>query len=140
MKILVPLDLSETSKQALKAATELSSALGDDLLLVTVAGMRLRADLRELSTAEHTPVPEIIEASLKSIAAGTGVSTEHVVLSGDDAAEALVDYAKPDSVRMVVMATHGRAGIDRWRLGSVTERVVRHSLVPVLVIPTRQPG
>jgi nucleotide-binding universal stress UspA family protein len=40
---------------------------------------------------------------------------------------------------MIVMATHGRSGFERWRLGSIAERVVRHSPVPVTVIPTRAP-
>ena len=141
MTILVPLDLSETSKMAIEPAVELATALGDNLLLVTVAGIRLRNDLRALSEAERAPIPEMIEGFLKSTSARIGgVSTDYRVLSGDDAAEALVDYAKPDSIRMIVMATHGRSGIDRWRLGSVTERVVRHSELPVLVIPTRKPG
>lgn len=141
MTILVPLDLSDTSKKAIEPAVELASALGDDLLLVTVAGIRLRNDLKALSEAEHAPVPEMIEGFLKSTSARVrGVNTDYRVLSGDDAAEALVDYAKTDSIRMIVMATHGRSGIDRWRLGSVTERVVRHSELPVLVIPTRKPA
>jgi nucleotide-binding universal stress UspA family protein len=53
----------------------------------------------------------------------------------------LVDFAASEAdVRMMVMATHGRTGFERWRLGNVTEKVVRHATVPVLVVPTREAG
>jgi nucleotide-binding universal stress UspA family protein len=58
------------------------------------------------------------------------------VIPGENAPESLVDFAAANrDVRMIVMATHGRTGIEKWRLGNVTEKVVRHSSVPVAVVP-----
>ncbi|AFK18989.1 universal stress protein [Haloferax mediterranei ATCC 33500] len=48
--------------------------------------------------------------------------------------EAILDYADDNEVEVIVMATHGRTGVERVLLGSVTERVVRTSPVPVLTV------
>lgn len=139
MKIIVPLDLSETAANAIAPAVDIARGVGDELQYVTVLSRRLRADLSELAETQNTTVPDMIEAYLKSVSGRAGdVIASHNVIIGEDAADALVDYARGDTIRMVVIATHGRSGLERWRLGSVTERVVRHSEVPVLVVPTRK--
>lgn len=56
-----------------------------------------------------------------------------VVLEGN-AAEKIIDLAHKSPKSLVAMSTHGRTGVGRWVLGSVTDRVVRHSDDPVLVI------
>jgi nucleotide-binding universal stress UspA family protein len=48
--------------------------------------------------------------------------------------ECIVEYATRQHADMIVMATHGRSGISRWLIGSVAERVVRWSCIPVLII------
>ncbi len=60
-------------------------------------------------------------------------SVEELLLKGDPAA-ALVDLAQRSPDSLVAMTTHGRSGIGRWVIGSVADRVVRHSRVPVLLI------
>jgi nucleotide-binding universal stress UspA family protein len=139
MKIVVPLDLSTTSARAIEPAVHAARCFGDELQFVTVAGDRIRSDLRDAAESEHASIPEMIEAYLKSaVAEVEGVSAGYEVLVGEDAAHAIIEYAAiHDSVRMIVIASHGRSGFERWRLGSVAERVVRHSDVPVLVVPAR---
>jgi nucleotide-binding universal stress UspA family protein len=84
----------------------------------------------------------LIQQYLESTASElSGIDVDYRVIPGETAAGALVDFAEgQDDVRMIVMATHGRTGVERWRLGNVTEKVVRHATVPVLVIPTRAKG
>jgi nucleotide-binding universal stress UspA family protein len=136
MKIVVPLDLSDVAARAIEPAKVLAKALGDELMFVTVSGLRIRADLVAQAGSEQIEVPELIESYLRSAVSDVdGIPSEYSLISGDDAAEALVEYAGKEGVRMVVMATHGRSGFERWKLGSITERVVRHSPVPVTVIP-----
>lgn len=136
MKIVVPLDLSDVAARAIGPAKIFAKALGDELMLITVSGLRIRADLLAQASSEQVEVPELIESYLRSVAADLdGIPADYSLISGDDAAEALVDFAGGEGVRMVVMATHGRSGFERWKLGSITERVVRHSPVPVTVIP-----
>jgi nucleotide-binding universal stress UspA family protein len=141
MRIIIPLDLSETAARAVEPALDIARGVGDQVQLVTVLGRRIRADLSDLAARQNTTVPDMVEAYLKSAAAdAAGIPVTHAVITGDEAAESLIDFATGEDIRMVVMATHGRSGIERWRLGSVTERVVRHCEVPVLVIPTRKPS
>lgn len=137
VKIVVPLDMSDTANRAIDLGVEIAKGLGDELLLVTVSGHRLRSDLAQLADSEGVGVPEMIEAFLKSTIAGLdGVSAGYQVITGENAPESLVDFVEDDrDVRMIVMATHGRTGIEKWRLGNVTERVVRHASVPVTVVP-----
>jgi nucleotide-binding universal stress UspA family protein len=59
------------------------------------------------------------------------------VLTGK-AAETLADYAAKHGVDLIIMATHGRSGISRWVLGSVADRLLRSSHVPILMV--RAPG
>jgi universal stress protein A len=50
----------------------------------------------------------------------------------------LIDYAKEQSIDLIVMATHGRSGIEHALLGGTTEKIVRNSPCSVLVIRARQ--
>lgn len=62
-----------------------------------------------------------------------GVEIETTLVEGSPAKE-IVRYAEEQSCDVIVMGTHGRSGVDRLLLGSVAERVVRSSTVPVLTI------
>jgi len=61
------------------------------------------------------------------------ISTETAVLRGTPY-ESILDYADDNAVDLIVMGTHGRTGVDRYLLGSVTEKVVRTADVPVLTV------
>ena len=139
MTIVVPLDLSKVSSMAIEPAAEIARGVGDRMLLVTVASARLRSDLKVVAEAEGTDVPDMIQQYLESTASELDdVEVDYRVIPGETAAGALVDFAEAqDDVRMIAMATHGRTGFERWRLGNVTEKVVRHANVAVMVIPTR---
>jgi nucleotide-binding universal stress UspA family protein len=62
-----------------------------------------------------------------------GINAESVVASGKPA-EQVVDFAKRNSIDLIVMATHGRSGVLRRPYGSVAEMVMRTSSVPILVV------
>ncbi len=135
MSIMVTLDTSEVSRSALPHAVEVAAATGRPLLLVTVADAGTVQAISELARIEGDDPIDVLELNLRSRARGVDVPAETELLHGDDPAAAIVDRADRDDVSMIVMATHGRAGLSRWRLGSVAEKVVRGSTVPVLVIP-----
>lgn len=138
MRIVLPLDLSDTAARARDTAVQIAQGLGDQLVLVTVADQRLTSALGEMAEAEHADPLELIETYLRGFSSDLqDVTHDYAVVPGDDAAEALIDFARDDETRMIVMATHGRSGLARWRLGSVAERVVRHAEVPVVVVPAR---
>ena len=66
-----------------------------------------------------------------------GVSVQYKVLSGK-IAESLADFAEKNQIDLIVIATHGRSGVSRWVWGSVADRILRSSCVPVLMV--RAPG
>jgi len=142
MKIVVPLDMSDVAARAIQPAADIARGVGDQVVLVTVSGARLRNDLRTTAESEGVEVVDMIEQYLESTASELeGIDVSHRLIPGETAAGALVDFAASEGdVRMMVMATHGRTGFERWRLGNVTEKVVRHATIPVLVVPTREPS
>jgi nucleotide-binding universal stress UspA family protein len=62
-----------------------------------------------------------------------GIASREVVVIGR-ADEAILDYAQKNGVDLIIMSSHGRSGISRFAFGSVSDRVVRHSMIPVLMI------
>ena len=66
-----------------------------------------------------------------------GAELQSEVISGKPA-ESIAEYAENNGVDLIIVATHGRSGMSRWVLGSVADRVLRSSCVPVLMV--RAPG
>jgi nucleotide-binding universal stress UspA family protein len=50
------------------------------------------------------------------------------------AADSIISFAEKESADLIIMSTHGRSGIGRWFMGSVADKVVRHSKIPVLTV------
>lgn len=74
-----------------------------------------------------------ITEAIAEQAEDSGVDTEPAVRRGN-ANEDILTYANEHDIELIVMGTHGRTGVKRALLGSVTERVVRHSETPVLTV------
>jgi len=83
----------------------------------------------EASTYLAGKVKELNEKGLKNVSS--------VLLEGS-APEEIIGFARRTPDNLVAMCTHGRSGVKRWVLGSVTEKVVRHSGDPVLVVRGRE--
>lgn len=138
--ILVPTDGSECAMAAAEEAIELAAATGAALHVVNVVdpgAVGTEGDVGMLLDALQQAGERAIEAVVDR-AREAGVSTiEGSALSGT-AYRAIVDYAEESEIDCIVMGTHGRTGIRRFLLGSVTERVVRLSDVPVLAVKDRE--
>ena len=63
-----------------------------------------------------------------------GISNVSSIIDLGYGAEEIINLARKTSDNFIAMCTHGRSGLRRWLLGSVTERVVRHSADPVLIV------
>lgn len=137
-KILVPLDGSKTAEGVLPHAKALAYSEGAELVLLTVAdnpmdfvfsdpGIAERA-LEEQQARSKKYMAEV-EGHLK--AAGFKVS---VILREGAVADSILRAAEELQVDVIAMSTHGRTGPARWLLGSVADRVVRSSKVPVMLI------
>jgi nucleotide-binding universal stress UspA family protein len=151
-KILVPLDGSQLATNALQPAMFVAKATGGLILLLRVPVYQ-KTKLPERVTAvynrlrppeEKQWVQQRVERYLKSIrqmALGQEIRFETLVLDGDPAS-VIVDTAESQDVDLIIMSTHGRGGLARWWLGSVTEKVLRATGRPILIVrseamPTR---
>jgi nucleotide-binding universal stress UspA family protein len=136
--ILVPTDGSAATNRAVDHAVELAGVHDATLHALYVVNTATFASLPMESSFEGVAsmLDREGEAALdavESIADEAGVRIERSLVDGSPARE-IVRYAEDEGCDLVIMGTHGRGGIDRLLLGSVTERVVRSSNVPVLTI------
>ncbi len=137
--ILVPTDLSEGAEEALDYACELATMFGAKLHLVNVIGSPALG-VPELGVAlTSTVIDQIIHdnqqaldklAETKKCSANIG----EVLLRTGDARDVINQAAKEVHADLIVMGTHGRRGVSRALLGSVTESVVRTAPCPVLTV------
>jgi len=141
--ILVPVDGSECALQALDRAVDLAATYDATLHVVTVADVRITFGGSEfdfdaahvLEYAEQRGEHVIDEALDRLDDLDTDLPTESAVVTGIPDEE-ILSYAEDNGIDVIVMGTHGRSGLDRVLLGSVTERVIRRSPVPVLTVRT----
>ena len=66
-----------------------------------------------------------------------GVSVDHRITSGIDAAKEIEQISSETGIDLIVMATHGRSGLDRWLMGSIAEKVLRYGDAPLLLVNAR---
>ena len=92
-------------------------------------------DFQEIAHVAGTQAKNYLEEK-QAILRLQGIATvDHRIIDGS-AAQVIVDVAQETPNNLVAMTTHGRSGPARWTMGSVTDRVVRHSGDPVLVVRT----
>ena len=150
--ILVPLDGSELSERALPMAQNLAQSFDATIHLihvvsrenayaaargaesVLVAEMEIDAvrRLNEDRLNRGTKYVDQVGSQLSST--GVKVDSQNAVKEGD-AAQNIVDHVKDHHIDLVVMSTHGHGGVRRLLMGSVTDRVIRSCVTPVLVVP-----
>ena len=137
--ILVPTDLSEGAEEALDYACELSRKLGAKIHLLNVIGIPTLG-VPELGVALTSSVIDSIirdnQAALDKLAAEKRCTAQlgQVLLRTGDARETINQTARELGADLIVMGTHGRRGVSRALLGSVTESVVRSAPCPVLTV------
>jgi len=124
---MIPLDGSELAQTALPHALDLGRALGATLVLLHVRDGRKGSPEAARRYLEY----------LRRGHTGDGVAIELAVREGA-VAEAIVRAADEERIDIIVMATHGRSGMQRVVYGSVAEQVLRSSTRPVLLV--RVPG
>lgn len=137
--ILVPTDLGELSEHATAAAADLASSFDAKITLLHVWSIPSPTYVEALTW----PVDNVESAARDALGqAHARLKEKHpntdAVLTPGAAWERILETAKELGVDMIVMATHGRRGVPRWLVGSVTEKVVRASPVPVLTIPAEK--
>ena len=143
-RLLVATDGSDLSRKAIKSAIELAGRLQAELFILHVVPRYPTAYFEgavaldpdevgriEKSWAEHGRAL-VNEAADKAEKAGVTARAQVVV--SDAPADAILACAAKHHCGMIVMASHGRRGLQRVLLGSETQHVLTHGKVPVLVL------
>lgn len=142
-RILIPTDGSPASSKAIKAGVALAKALGASVTgyhgIVPVPygyyGEPLYLDPRLAAKAERAILAEgaLHVAQIEKTARAAGVPFRSAVARPTTTYEGILGTAKKHKCDLIVMASHGRRGIKGVLLGSVTNQVLTHSRIPVLV-------
>jgi nucleotide-binding universal stress UspA family protein len=140
--ILVPTDLSEGAEQALDYACELARTLGAQIHLLNVVGIPALG-VPELGVAlTATMIDQLVtenQTALDEIArTRCSAPLGQVLIKAGDARDMITQTAKELGVDLIVMGTHGRRGLSRALLGSVTEAIVRSAPCAVLTVRLRE--
>jgi nucleotide-binding universal stress UspA family protein len=141
-RILVPTDFSEHSEHALRYAASLGERFGATLHLLHVLTLHgLEGPLEADQIPDLDPLLEAADRAARSqLDAGAWHGGEaeakvvKAVARGINAWEQILEYARQESIDMIVMAMHSGSGLARYLIGSVTERVLRFAPCPVLVV------
>lgn len=135
--ILVPIDFSEASMGALRHAKELTLTYGAQITLLHAVEEVVYPSAYGVEPI-NLPSPQVVERVEANLAerARDEIGYEHVTVEASVgyAPSSILDYAEMNPVDLIVIATHGRTGLERMLLGSVTERVVRRAPAPVFIV------
>ena len=148
-KILVPTDGSDTAENAVEHALDIAEKYGAEvhaLYVVDVDSMSLSLGAEQVDRLQQGQFDEMEEVKSKAEEA-TGYVADAARVHGLEAVEhiaggqphrVVAEYAEDHDIDLVVMGSHGRSGVKRALLGSVTERTLRSTDVPVLVVDVRE--
>jgi nucleotide-binding universal stress UspA family protein len=136
-KIMIATDGSKQVEKAIEAGIELAKLTGAKLYAVYVIApasnsprdLGWEKSLREFLEAEAKKAISYVEETGKA----SGIKVEPVTLQGHPA-DKILEFAEQEGMDLIVMGTLGRTGLNRFLLGSVAEKVIRHSKIPVMVI------
>ncbi len=137
-KILCPVDFFAASEAAVHYASGLAANYGATIHLahviapVAAGSYEFAIDTTEVvKSLEETSMREMERLEVMVKAAGVAVERELIVGDPFDEIKRMIENVKPD---LIVMGTHGRRGVERWFMGSTTEKLLRHSPVPLVTI------
>ena len=129
MKIMVPLDGSNTAEEALAPALDLARRYEGELLLVTVLSSPPVAGDQATFQAESY-------LGYHKRALAEEVPCQALLLGGS-APENLIECAAENEVSLIAVTSHGRGRVGRWKLGRVTDKIMRSACCPVLIVRGR---
>ena len=139
--ILIPTDGSELSRTAIETGVALAKALGARVVGIAVVlpsgdfavgEFGLVSDPAEFTKANALSADRNL-AVISEVAKNAHVAAETLQIGHDSPWKAIVETAASKGCDLIVMASHGRKGLDALVIGSETNKVLTHSKIPVLV-------
>ena len=133
-RILTPTDNSDPSARAIEQATEIAKSSD-----ATIHALSVIPEMTRGAKAQEEWDERVTDALAKAreIAEREGLEYEEARGHGPVARE-IVDCAEEHDVDLIVMGTHGRSGLHRYLVGSVTQRTIETSPIPVVTVPPEE--
>lgn len=137
--IVIATDGSENTQRAISQGIEIAKLSGAIVHALYVVDTP--STISENWTAGKKTVYEIMRkdgekvvSKIKELGEASGVKVKEVVLDGYPCKE-IIDFAENNDIDLIVMGTLGKTGLEKFLVGSIAEKVVRNSRVPVMVVP-----
>jgi nucleotide-binding universal stress UspA family protein len=135
-KILAPTDFSELSARGVRYACQLAKDVGAEVIIFNVVLLDETNTIDKQEIARHKKrLDEFIAEKIAGVAADLKI--RNMVDAGQPYG-AIVDCAENERIDLIVMSSHGRSGLSRMLIGSVTDKILRGAPCPVLVVPSDQ--
>jgi len=138
--IVIATDGSENSRKAISYGIKIAKLSGATVYAIHVVDTL--SVVSEIWTAGKELIQELmikdgkkILSETKKIIEDSGVEVKDVLLDGHPGEE-IIKFAENNNIDLIVMGTLGATGLEKFLMGSVAEKVVRHSKVPVMVVRT----
>ncbi|MBR0472590.1 MAG: universal stress protein [Methanosphaera sp.] len=146
-RILLTSDGSKNAEAAIKHALQIASDEKAELVLLHVVDRRHLTNIQKEDYGKYKTVEEYSEKVLNEfeekvlkvaeIQEQSNVKIRKMALSGKPC-DVIIDLCKKENIDMIVISNSGKGAVDRFLLGSVTEKIIREAPVPVFVIPANK--
>ena len=131
-KILAPTDFSELSARGVRYACQLAKDVGAEVIILNVVIVDESGINKREMEENKQRLEEFVVKNVADI--GANLRIRKVVDAGQPYG-AIVDCAENERIDLIVISSHGRSGLSRMLIGSVTDKVLRAASCPVLVVP-----
>ena len=139
--ILLPTDGSKLSEKSIKQGVRMAKTLKASVTALHVSPkfhtFTYQIDMLEKTSGDYAEACETKASNyldfVKRVAAGAGVECDVVHVVSDQPFKEIVKIAQKKKCDLILMASHGRRGVEGFLLGSETQKVLTHSRIPVLV-------
>ena len=141
-KVLIATDGSEYTKKAVDYGIDLANNTGAKLHAIYVIDTRVYDSIPLSAPMDYaySVLRQEGDTAIKSVASraeAAGLEVEGIIAQGHPADE-IIKYAEKNSIDLIVMGTLGKSGLERFLMGSVADKVIRNSKIPVIAVPVRK--
>jgi len=139
-KIVVPLDGSDLAECVLPHVEAIAKGCEEPEIAFIYAVERSDSAYWDFTGKDKEKATDYLEEKVKNFK-DKGLNAQFEVIlkiPAEGVAESVTDYANKKGADLIIIATHGRSGVSRWAYGSIADRILRSSCIPVLMV--RAPG
>jgi nucleotide-binding universal stress UspA family protein len=143
-KVLIAVDISESTAEVIQKGIDFASKMNASIVIASIIPIYvdyLQSQMALVPTQWddiYTAQKEYALKELQKIKADYNYLDITLYVEVGNAKYDIVDKAEKDEATYIVVGTHGRTGLSHIVIGSTAEYIVRHSLVPVLVVPIKK--